>query len=85
MTEILNTPDDVKPNSILDVEGLKCPLPLLLTKKKLGKLSPGDILQVTGLRTKFISDFRGWCERSGHIFFGENELHGKTMFYVKNG
>lgn len=32
--------------TILDLTGLKCPLPALKTRKALGKLQPGDRLEV---------------------------------------
>ena len=80
-----NETEEVKPSSTIDVEGLNCPLPLLLIKKKLAKLSLGDILQINGILTSFIADFEGWCARRGHIFLGKKELHGKKVFFVKNG
>ncbi len=85
MNTTLNETEEVKPTSTLDVEGLSCPLPLLLIKKKLARLSLGDILQINGILTSFVADFEGWCERRGHVFLGEKELHGKTVFFVKNG
>ncbi len=31
---------------VLDLAGLKCPLPAMMTKKALSKLGPGDVLDV---------------------------------------
>jgi len=85
MSEILKAPDAVKPTTTLDVEGLNCPLPLLLAKKNLARLSTGDILQLNGIRTSFSLDFKEWCERNGHFFLGEKDLHGLKNFFVKKG
>jgi tRNA 2-thiouridine synthesizing protein A len=83
--EIIERSDDIQPTSSLDVEGLSCPLPLLLTKKKLVRLALGDILQVNGLHNNFILNFKGWCERSGHVFLGKKEIHGKIFCFVEKG
>ncbi len=33
-------------SAILDLRGLKCPLPVLRTRKALGSLAPGDTIEV---------------------------------------
>ena len=64
---------DVEPGSVLDTKGLSCPMPLLRTKKEMGKLASGDILQVDGTDPGSRNDLPGWCERAGHEYLGEKE------------
>ena len=37
---------DLKGDVTLDAKGLSCPMPLLRTKKEMGKLSSGQVLEV---------------------------------------
>lgn len=76
---------DVKPKSILDAKGLSCPMPLLRTKKEIGKLASGEILQVDGTDPGSRNDIPGWCERSGHEYLGEREGSGFISFFIKKG
>ncbi len=85
MSELLKTTEDVKIAATLDVNGLNCPLPLLLIKKTVTTLSSGDILQVNGLQSGFRSDFKGWCERNGHFFIGEKDQYGNKIIFIKKG
>jgi tRNA 2-thiouridine synthesizing protein A len=85
MNEILNLTETIKATTTIDVDGLVCPLPLLLTKKNLGRLSIGDILQVNGIQPSFSKDFKGWCERNGHFLIVEKESKNQTSFFIKKG
>ncbi|MFT5699451.1 MAG: tRNA 2-thiouridine synthesizing protein A [Desulforhopalus sp.] len=76
---------DVIPKSVLDAKGLSCPMPLLRTKKEIGKLAAGEILQVDGTDPGSRNDIPGWCERSGHEYLGEKEGAGFISFYIKKG
>ena len=84
MSEILKV-DDVKPTSIINVDGLNCPLPFFRTKKNIAKLSVGDILQVNGMTTYSLIDIQLWCERNSHFFLGEKEYYGYITIFVKKG
>ena len=77
--------DGVTANSVLDAKGLSCPMPLLRTKKEIGKLASGEILQVDGTDPGSRNDIPGWCERSGHEYLGEKEETGYISFFVKKG
>jgi tRNA 2-thiouridine synthesizing protein A len=76
---------DITPDSTLDAKGLSCPMPLLKTKKEIGKLSSGQILEVLGTDPGSRNDLPGWCEKSGHTFLGEKEGDGFFHFYIKKG
>ncbi len=39
MSEFKVADDGIQPNVVLDAKGLSCPMPLLRTKKEIGKLS----------------------------------------------
>ncbi len=70
---------------VLDAKGLSCPMPLLRTKKEMGKLKAGEILQVMGTDPGSRNDIPGWCERSGHEFLGLKDEEGFTTYYIKKG
>ncbi len=72
-------------NAVLDAKGLSCPMPLLRTKKEIGKLANGEILQVDGTDPGSRNDIPGWCERAGHEYMGEKEETGYISFFIKKG
>ncbi len=69
----------------LDAKGLSCPMPLLRTKKEIGKLKAGEILQIDGTDPGSRNDIPGWCSRAGHEYLGEKEESGYISFFVKKG
>ena len=82
MSDTKQVADDVTPASVLDAKGLSCPMPLLRTKKEMGKLAAGDVLQVDGTDPGSRNDIPGWCERSGHEYLGEKEGDGFISFFI---
>jgi len=85
MSDLKTVADDIKPTNVLDAKGLSCPMPLLRTKKEMGKMASGDILQVDGTDPGSRNDIPGWCERSGHEYLGEKEGSGFISFFIKKG
>ena len=85
MSDIKKVADDVTANSVLDAKGLSCPMPLLRTKKEIGKLASVEILQVDGTDPGSRNDIPGWCERAGHDYLGEKEESGYFSFFIKKG
>jgi len=85
MSENKTVAADVTPKTVLDAKGLSCPMPLLRTKKEMGKLAAGEILQVDGTDPGSRNDIPGWCERSGHEYLGEREGSGFISFFIKKG
>ena len=81
----VTAPADVKGNLTLDAKGLSCPMPLLRTKKEIGKLKSGEILEILGTDPGSRNDLPGWCEKSGHTFLGEREGDGFIHFFIKKG
>ena len=76
---------DVKVDMTLDAKGLSCPMPLLRTKKAMGQIQSGQVLEVLGTDPGSKNDLPGWCERSGHTFLGAEDGDGFFKFYIKKG
>lgn len=85
MSDHKQAPTDLEVAATLDAKGLSCPMPLLRTKKEMGKINSGDILQIDGTDPGSRNDIPGWCERSGHEYLGEKEESGYFSFFVKKG
>lgn len=51
--------------TILDLAGLKCPLPYLRTRKKLEELAPGTVMLVTTTDPLAIIDIPNLCRETG--------------------
>ncbi len=77
--------ESIKPDSTLDAKGLSCPMPLLKTKKAIGSIGSGQVLEVLGTDPGSKNDLPGWCEREGHTFLGSKEDAGFFRFYIRKG
>ena len=53
-------------DSILDVSGVCCPLPLIHLAKSVKNLKPGQTLEVTGNDPIFEPSVRDFCQANGH-------------------
>jgi tRNA 2-thiouridine synthesizing protein A len=51
---------------IFDLRGLKCPLPVLRSRKKLAALKAGDILTVETTDPLAVIDIAHMCNEDGH-------------------
>jgi len=85
MSDIKVAEDGLAVAATLDAKGLSCPMPLLRTKKEIGKIGSGEILQIDGTDPGSRNDIPGWCARAGHEYLGEKEESGYISFFVKKG
>lgn len=85
MSDFKKVAEGTAANAVLDAKGLSCPMPLLRTKKEIGKLASGEVLQIDGTDPGSRNDIPGWCERAGHEYLGEKEESGYISFFIKKG
>lgn len=52
---------------LLDLRGLKCPLPILKTKKALANMQTGDEITVWATDPGAPDDFAAFCRQTGHV------------------
>ena len=75
--------DDIKADETLDCRGLSCPMPILKTKKAMGKMTSGQILELLSSDPGTKNDLPKFATRAGHEYLGEKDDQGFTRFYLK--
>ncbi|MFW9909763.1 MAG: sulfurtransferase TusA family protein [Candidatus Thorarchaeota archaeon] len=68
---------------VFDATGLRCPMPILQTKKEIKNIEIGQILKViaTDIGTK--KDFPVFAERTGNEILELVEEGNKLIWYIK--
>jgi tRNA 2-thiouridine synthesizing protein A len=69
--------------TLLDVKGLNCPLPVLRANRALRSLAPGEKLRVLATDRAAISDFRAYCRETGHDLLAFSEEAGTLSFTIR--
>ncbi|XXQ67514.1 sulfurtransferase TusA family protein [Neisseriaceae bacterium B1] len=67
----------------LDLQGLKCPLPILRTKKALATLPSGTVLTVLATDPGAPDDFAAFCRHTGHELLESRADDGVFTLVVK--
>ena len=69
----------LKPTKVFDFKGLKCPLPVLKTKRALKEIGKGEIIEILADDPAANLDLKHFCEVSGNnlikITKKENNIH----------
>jgi TusA-related sulfurtransferase len=52
--------------TVVDARNLLCPLPVIRTQDSIGKLRPGDAVQVLCTDPGVVHDIPAWCRVHGH-------------------
>ena len=61
---------------ILDVKGLKCPMPMLRTKKALAKMQPGEKLLVQATDPHALRDLSQFADQTGNKLLSSSDEDG---------
>lgn len=74
-----------EPALTLDASGLKCPLPVLKTRKAIKGLEAGQVISVQSTDPASPLDFKHFCNSSGHELMSETETDGTFTFLIRKG
>ena len=69
---------------VLDVKGLKCPLPILRAKKALAALEGGEELEVLATAAGAPDDFAAFCRQTGHVLVLSEEADGVFRLVLRH-
>jgi tRNA 2-thiouridine synthesizing protein A len=69
--------------TVLDVKGLNCPLPVLRANRELRRMEPGARLRVLATDRASIADFQAFCQETGHALLAWSEDAGVLSFVIR--
>lgn len=66
----------------LDVRGLRCPLPILRTKKSLAEMSSGQLLRIIATDPNTVTDFYAFARQTGHQLLSATEPPANEFVFL---
>ena len=69
--------------TILDVKGLTCPLPVLKANKALRGMAGGARRTVLATDPASVPDFNAFCRETGHALVAFSEDQGSYRFVIR--
>ena len=70
---------------VLDLRGLKCPLPVLRTRKELRAMQPARCIWVETTDPLSVIDIPHYCREDGHALLEFQERDGVRRFLIERG
>lgn len=68
---------------VYDLRGLKCPLPVLKTRRRMADLQPGDELIVETTDPLAGIDIPHFCNEDGHELVTQERLDAGHRFHIR--
>lgn len=72
-------------DAVLDLKGLKCPLPVLKTRKAMAGLETGDVITVLTTDPMAAIDIPHFCQESGHRLVSAETTAENGRFVLEKG
>lgn len=69
----------------LDTSGLRCPVPILHTKRALAKMSVGELLRVISTDSSAPEDFDAMLRQTAHSLLESIEHDARYEFLIRKG
>jgi tRNA 2-thiouridine synthesizing protein A len=69
--------------TLLDVKGMNCPLPVLRANRALRTMAPGQRLRVLATDRAAVADFQAFCQETGHAMLAWSEEAGVFSFVIR--
>jgi len=71
--------------TVYDLRGLKCPLPVLKVRKRLGAMPAGAALWVETTDPLAAIDIPNFCREDGHLLLETLSVEGGHRFLIRRG
>lgn len=69
--------------TLLDVKGMNCPLPVLRANRSLRSMAAGERLRVLATDRAAVADFQAFCRETGHDLVAFSEENGVFSFVIR--
>jgi CoA-disulfide reductase len=74
---------NIKSDSILDVTGLTCPIPVQDFLKSMDELKIGQVLEIHATEKGALTDLPAWTEKAGHVLLKTEQQGPVITYWVK--
>ena len=71
--------------SALDLRGLKCPLPVLKTRRHMRDLATGTLIRIETTDPLAVIDIPHYCREDGHQLLESAPVEGGHVFVIEKG
>jgi len=71
--------------SALDLRGLKCPLPVLKTRRHMRDLAAGTLIRIETTDPLAVIDIPHYCREDGHQLLESAPIEGGHVFVIEKG
>jgi tRNA 2-thiouridine synthesizing protein A len=71
------------PTETLDVKGKMCPMPVVLTKRKLESMALGQLLEVSGEGSLEFENIQRWVTNNGHEVVESSKSDAEFKIIIK--
>ena len=68
---------------VYDLKGLKCPLPVMKTRKRMQRLAPGALIAVETTDPLAVIDIPHFCHEDGHTLVESGVREGGHRFLIR--
>lgn len=75
--------DNLEIKMELDCRGLKCPMPIIKTRKMIENINSGDILKMIATDPGSINDINSWSRRTGNPIIKEDHRDKEFIFIIR--
>ena len=79
----METVKEIKFDRELNLEGLVCPVPIVMTSETVKKMKEGEVLKVIATDPGFERDIWNWSKQTGNELIKVEKEDGKTVAYVR--
>jgi tRNA 2-thiouridine synthesizing protein A len=69
--------------TLLDMKGTTCPIPVLRANRALRSMAPGERLRVLATDRASVADFQAFCRETGHALLAWSEENGVFSFVIR--
>ena len=74
---------DVKPDQVLDLKGLLCPMPVVKLSVAVKKLATGQVIEGIATDPGVMADIPAWCRTTGNELVTLEKLDKQFHFVVR--
>jgi tRNA 2-thiouridine synthesizing protein A len=75
--------EEIVANKELNCRGMRCPLPVIYTRKALAAMSAGEVVKVVCTDPGSVTDISEFSQHTGNELLSQTEQAGDFIFFLR--